>query len=119
MSEDESSTIKMIETHEEFIQHIERGSAIIRGLSAITVIVALYLLASYVFQLLFPYYAGITTQTVNLVDPGLQGTEVLLIALTAVWLYIGVRDYLFTRRMAKSIKEARSLEKGIEKKVTG
>ncbi len=107
----------MIETHEEFIQHIERGSAIIRGLSAITVIVALYLLASYLFQLLFPYYTGTTTQTVNLVDPGLQATEVLLVALTAIWLYIGVRDYLFTRRMAKSIKEARSLEKDIEKKV--
>ncbi len=41
-----------------------------------------------------------------------QAAELFLIALAAVWLYVGIRDYLFTRRMTKAIKEIR--ERGLE-----
>ena len=107
----------MIETHEEFIQHIESGSAMMRTLSAVTILVSAVLFASYVSQLLLPYFAGVTVQTVNLTDPILQGTEVALSVLVLLWLYVGIRDFLFTRRMSKAIGEIRALERDIEKRI--
>jgi len=109
----------MIETHEDFIQHIESGSSMMRALSAITIAVSLVLLLAYISQLLLPYVTGITTQSVNLVDPTLQMTEVVVSVLALLWLYVGIRDFLFTRRMGRAIREIRSLEKDIEKQITG
>ncbi len=119
LSDEKSPAAAIIEAHEEFIQHIERGSSKIRGLSLVTIVVAAALFVSYAYQLLLPYAGGVTSVTVNLVDPVLQGAELALVALTLVWLYVGVRDYLFTKRMAKAIKEARTLEKDIEKRIKG
>jgi len=115
--EEKSPVVSMIETHEEFIQHIESGSAMMRTLSAVTILVSAVLFASYVSQLLLPYLAGVTVQTVNLTDPILQGTEVALSVLVLLWLYVGIRDFLFTRRMSKAIGEIRALERDIEKRI--
>ncbi len=109
----------VLEAHEEFIQQIENGSSKIRALSSITIVVTLLLIASFLIQLALPYFSGTTTVAVNLADPALQAAELLLIALAAVWLYVGVRDYLFTRRMTKAIKQIRDLERELEKRITG
>ncbi len=118
-SPEKSPVVSMIETHEDFIQHIESGSSMMRALSAITIAVSLVLLLAYISQLLLPYVTGITTQSVNLVDPTLQMTEVVVSVLALLWLYVGIRDFLFTRRMGRAIREIRSLEKDIEKQITG
>ncbi len=109
----------VIEAHEEFIQHIERGSSKIRALSVITIVVSVTLAASYLYQLLLPYLSSTKMVTVNLVDPILETTELVLVLLTLLWLYVGVRDFIFTRRMARAIKEVRVLEREIEKRITG
>ncbi len=119
LSDEKSPAVAIIEAHEEFVQHIESGSSKIRVLSLVTVTVAAVLFVSYAYQFLLPYAGGTTSVTVNLVDPTLQAAELALSVLTLVWLYIGIRDYLFTRRMAKAIREARALEKDIEKRIRG
>lgn len=119
VSDKESSVVRIIEAHEDFIQHIEKGSSIIRGLSIITIAVAALLFASYSYQLILPYLTGTGTVTVSLVDPFLQSTEIVVAVLTLLWLYVGIKDYLFTRRMSKAIREARALEKEIEKRIAG
>lgn len=117
MSDDKSPQAMVIEAHEEFIQHIEAGSAKIRVLSIITVVAAVALLASYLYQLSLPYLSGTQTVTVSLADPALQATELALVALMLVWLYVGVRDFRFTSKMANRIKEARAAERAEEKKL--
>ncbi len=119
MSDEKSSTVSIIEAHEEFIQHIEKGSSRIRSLSAVTMVVSAVLLVSYLYQLVLPYVSGTSSVTVNLGDPLLQATEVLLVLLSLLWLYVGASDYLFTRKMTKEIKEARALEKELERRITG
>jgi len=117
MSEDKNPNVSTIELHEEFIQHIENGGGLIRTLSAVTVVVAALLAISYLSQLvLLPYVYGVKSQTVNLVDPALQATELLLTVLTLVWLYVGLRDYFFARRLAKQVKEIRAMEAEVAKK---
>jgi len=118
LSEDRSPTVSMIEAHEEFIQHIEDGSRKVRWLSAVTIVVALVLFASYAYQLVLPYATGTAKVTVNLTDPVLQATELAVAALTLLWLLVGVRDYRFTGRMEKAISEARALERDLEKRVS-
>jgi len=71
----------------------------------------------YFLQLvIFPYVLGITSQTVNLVDPGLMGLEVVSLAIALLWLYAGLRDLVFQGRMAKQIKEIRSLQAQVARK---
>ncbi len=118
MSEEKSPAVSVIEAHEEFIQHVETGSSKVRTLSAVTIVVAGILSLSYVYQLLLPYATGTTSVTVSLTDPLLQVTQVALLALTSLWLYVATRDYFFSKRMARAIREARALEKEIEKRVT-
>ena len=107
----------MIETHEEFIQHIEGGSSKMLTLSAITILVSMVLFFAYLSQLLLPYVTGVTIQPVNLVDPTLQATEVAVSVLALLWLYVGIRDLLFTTRMRRAIKDIRALEKDLEKQI--
>ncbi|MDA4127479.1 MAG: hypothetical protein OK452_09830 [Thaumarchaeota archaeon] len=116
MSEDKNPNVSTIELHEEFIQHIENGGGLVRTLSVVTVVVAALLATSYLSQLVLPYVYGVKSQTVNLVDPALQATELLLTALTLVWLYVGLRDYFFARRLAKQVKEIRAMEAEVAKK---
>jgi hypothetical protein len=99
-----------IEAHEEFVQHIERGSSKIRALSLTTIVVAVLLIISYAYQIALPLIAGTTTVQVNLTDPSLVATEIVLLVLALVWLYVALKDYLFTRRLTGQIKEARRLE---------
>lgn len=105
--------------HEEFIQHVESAASKMRALSIITILVAFILVVLYALQLAFPSFSATPVVPVNLADPVLEALELLLLALTLVWLYVGVSDYRFTRRMTKLIKEARAAEREIEKRITG
>ena len=117
MSSEDSPSRTAIETHEDFLQHIEAGRSKILTLSILTVFVAGLLALSYVYQLLLPYLSGATTVTVNLLDPGLEVFEVVLLILAIVWLYVGVRNYAFTLRLSRGIAQARALEAAMQKKI--
>ena len=119
MSEKAEPAIIIDEAHEDFAQHIEAGSARIRTLSLLTLVVSVLLLASYFSQLLLPFATGQTTVTVNLVDPSLLVFEGLIIVLTFAWLYVGAVNYLFSTRMRRQVREARAEERVIEKRMTG
>ncbi len=119
MVEERSPEVMKIEAHEDFLQHVERGRARMRALSAITIVVTFLLIASYFSQLILPYITGTVIVQVNLRDPALVGTQILLMILAAVWLSVGVADYLFTRRLGRSIDEIRAAEKELEKRMAG
>jgi hypothetical protein len=105
-----------VEIHEEFIQHVEDGSSKMRLLSALSAVVAVLLTLSYVSQLALPL-VGVTSVTVNLMDPTLVATEIAVIGLALVWLFVGVRDYKFTTKLAWQIAVARAEESDIEKQI--
>jgi hypothetical protein len=44
---------------------------------------------------------------------------ILLLGLVLVWFYVGLRDYLFVTRLTRVIREIRSAQKEIEKRITG
>jgi len=113
----EVSQKSVLEIHEEFLQRVEEGSAKIRGLSVVTVVVAILLAISYTSQIVLPYVGGGPSVIVNLTDPTLVATEVLLAVLALVWLYVGVSDYRFVSRLNRSIRVARMKEKELEKGV--
>lgn len=106
--------VAVLDAHEEFVQHIESGQARIRVLSLVTIVVAFILLASYFDQVLTPFTTGTKVVTVNLLDPTLLALELILIAVTFAWLYVGVVNYLFASRLGRQIKEAHAKEKEIE-----
>ena len=111
MPEGEDPSVSMIELQEEFIQHMERGGRKITLLAAIATIAGAYFAVSYFLQLVvLPYVFGVTTQTVNLVDPGLMVVGGVSLAVSVLWLYAGLRDLMFGRVMAKRIKEIRCLQ---------
>lgn len=109
----------VIESHEELIQHIERGQSRIKILSVITVVVSFLLAASYFSQLVLPLSTGQRYETVDLLNPELIVLEILLLALSAAWLYVGVVNYLFASRLGKQVKEIRSAENELLKRITG
>lgn len=113
MSEEESRSARIIEAHQDLIRHIESGSGRIRSLSVVTVIVALVLSVSYIYQLALPVLFGETTVTVNLSDPANVAAEFLVLALALLWLYVGIRDYTFSTRLAREIRRARAQEKDV------
>ncbi len=117
MTSEEERGPQIIGAHQELVRHIEQGAGRMKALSIITVVVAAFLAVSYAAQLALPL-TGTTSQTVNLVDPVLVGTELLVLALTLVWLYVGVRDYLFSTRMRREILEARKQERQIQDRVS-
>jgi uncharacterized membrane protein (DUF485 family) len=117
--EDEEPTVQIIEAHGSFVQHIEQGSAKIKTLSMITIVVAFLLLAAYFYQVLTPFTTGTTVVTVNLLDPTLLALEAILIVVTFAWLYVGVVNYLFASRLGRQVKEARAKEKEIERRLEG
>jgi len=108
---------KIVEAHEEFIQHIEAGQRRIRTLSVITLVVAVFLGASYASQIVYPYASGQSVVTVNLLDPGLLVLEVGALLLTFAWIFVGATDYLFATRLGRMIKEARAAEHELGKKL--
>ena len=114
-SEEKNPQVLVLETHEEFIQHIENGAGKIKALSVITMVVAAVLALAYVLQLALPF-TGTTTQTVNLADPMLMTLEVGILILTLLWLYVGLRDYFFVTRLSGQIREIRAEETRLLKK---
>jgi hypothetical protein len=109
----------VLEIHEEFLQRVETGSAKIRTLSVITIAVSALLAVLYVYEVASPFLSGETVVMVNLRDPGLVTLELLLIVLALVWLYVGVRDYRYVARLARSIRQARALESALEREISG
>ncbi len=111
MPEDKDPNVSMIELQEQFIQHMERGGRKIRTLALIATVAGAYFAVNYFLQLVvLPYGLGITTQTVDLVDPGLVALGALSLAVSLLWLYAGVRDLMFGRRLARQIREIRDLQ---------
>jgi hypothetical protein len=110
VSEERSPAVMRIEAHEEFIQHIENGQRRIKVLSIITVIVAAILVASYFSQIVLPFAGGSRYQTVDLLNPGLIASEILVLVLSAAWLYVGVVNYLFAARLGGKIRDIRAAE---------
>jgi len=119
MSEEESSARSVLEIHEEFLQRVETGSTKIRTLSVITIAVSALLAVLYVYEIASPFLNSDTVVTVNLRDPGLVTLELLLTVLALVWLYVGVRDYRYVARLARSIRQARAMESAIEREISG
>lgn len=116
MAEEKDPGVSMIELQEEFIQHMERGGRKIRGLAIIATLAGAYFAASYFVQLVvLPYGLGITSQTVDLVDPSLVAAGVVSLAISLLWVYAGVRDLLFERRLTKQIKEIKDLQSQLAK----
>ncbi len=111
MSKDERPpSVRAIEVREEFIQHVEAGSSKIRVISVVSIIVAALLAVSYAYQLSLPIATGTRYVQVDLANPSLVALQIFLFALVIAWLFVGTREYLFTRRLTKQIKEIRQLE---------
>jgi len=76
MPEDKDPNVSAIELQEEFMQHMESGGRKIRTLALLAVIAGGFFSVSYFVQLVvLPYMLGVTSQTVNLVDPTLMALE--------------------------------------------
>jgi len=117
MVEGEPQAKSVLEIHEEFLQRVEAGNVKIRTLSVVTIVVTVLLVISYLSQLALPYFYGVTTVTVNLTDPALVASEIVLTFLALVWLYVGVSDYRFVSGLNKAIRAARIQEKELEKRI--
>ena len=111
-----SREAEIIEAHQELVEHIEEGSGMMRALSAATILVAVVLAGSYVFQLVLPL-TGVTSVTVVLTDPGNVAAELGVLLLSLLWLYVGARDYRFSSRMRKEIMAARTKEAELGERV--
>ena len=73
MTEESDPGVSSIELQEEFIQHMEAGGRKIRLLAVIATLSGAYFAVNYFLQLeVFPFGLGITTQSDNLLDPGLM-----------------------------------------------
>jgi hypothetical protein len=117
MSEEKDPSVSIIELQEEFIQHVERGGRKIRLLALIAIFAGGYFALNYFIQLVvLPYGLGTTSETVNLVDPTLAATGAISLVISLLWLYAGLRDLVFERRLAKRIKEVRELQSQVAKK---
>jgi len=117
MSEEKDPSVSIIELQEEFIQHVERGGRKIRLLALIAIFAGGYFALNYFIQLVvLPYGLGITSETVNLVDPTLVATGAISLVISLLWFYAGLRDLVFERRLAKRIKEVRELQSQVAKK---
>ncbi|MDE1852138.1 MAG: hypothetical protein KGI38_00105 [Thaumarchaeota archaeon] len=116
MSEDKDPNVAMIELHEDFIQHMERGGRKIRTLALVATLASAYFAFNYFLQLIvFPFGLGITSQTVDLVDPSLMALEAVSLVIALLWFVSGLRDLSFARRVAKQIKEIRALQAQVAK----
>jgi len=111
MSQDRDPSISIIELQEEFVQHMERGGRKIILLALIAVVSGAYFALNYFLQLIvLPYGLGIRSQTVNLVDPALVAVGTVSFVISLLWLYAGLRNLMFGRRLEKRIKQLRELQ---------
>jgi hypothetical protein len=81
--------------------------------------VALLLRVSFLYQEVLPFTLGTTLVTVNLRDRPLSQSRSSSFFFPFAWLYVGLANYLFARRLSKKIKHARIKERDIEKMITG
>jgi len=116
MSEEAEKGPGILDAHQELVYRIEQGARRMRALAALTVAVAALLSVAYLLQLALPL-TGTTSETVSLTDPSLIATEVLVLALAMLWLYVGVSDFRFTSRMRGEIAVARGKERRLQEKV--
>ena len=117
MSQDKDLSVSIIELQEEFVQHMERGGRKITLLALIAVVSGGYFALNYFFQLVvLPYGLGIRSQTVDLVDPALVAVGAVSFVISLLWLYAGLRDLIFGRRLEKRIKELRELQSQVAQK---
>jgi len=117
MSEDKDPSVSIIELQEEFVQHMERGGRKIILLALIAVVSGAYFALNYFLQLVvLPYGLGIKSQTVNLVDPALVAVGSVSLVISLLWLYAGLRDLVFGRRLERRIKELRELQAQVAQK---
>jgi len=114
MDDDGERAPQIIDAHQELVRHIEQGAGRIRILSILTLIVAGVLAIAYISQLALPLI-GTTVVTVNLSDPANVATELIVLALALVWLYVGASDLRFSWRMKDEIKAARAKEEELQK----
>ena len=117
MSDEKERGPEIIDAHQELVRHIEQSAGRIRILSIATVVVAAVLAVSYVSQLALPF-TGTTTVTVNLSDPVNIATELVVLALAVIWLYVGVQDLRFSSRLKGKIRAARSRENEIQGRIS-
>lgn len=117
MSDEKELGPGIIDAHQELVLHIEQTAGKVRVLSIVTVVVAAVLALSYISQLALPL-TGTTTVTVNLADPANILTELIVLALSIIWLYVGLQDLRFSWRMKGEIKSARSKEKEIQDRIS-
>ena len=117
MTEDRVPNGSLIELQEEFLQHGERGGRKITLLALIATLAGAYFPINYFLQLeVFPFGLGIKTQTVNLLDPALMAAGAVSHIISLTWAMAGLRDLLFARRLARQVKEIRSLQAEAAKK---
>ena len=116
MSGDAERGAQIIDAHQELVRRIELSAGRMRMLAALTVVVAAFLSVSYVAQLALPL-TGTTSQTVDLTDPGLIATELVVLGFALAWLYVGLSDFRFTSKVRGEIRDARAKELDIRKKM--
>jgi hypothetical protein len=116
MTDEREDSVKIIEAHQDLVAHLERSTGRMRALSLVTVIIAVVLALAYASQLALGL-TGTTTVTVNLADPANETVEAIVLALTVLWLYVGLSDFLFSTRVRMVIARARTAEKELEKRL--
>jgi len=116
MTDEREDAVKVIEAHQELVARLERTSGRMRALSLVTVVVAIVFALAYAYQLLLTF-TGTKTVTVDLTDPANQITEVVVLLLALAWLYVGARDYLFSTKIKKAVREARVKENELDKRL--
>ncbi len=117
MSKDADRGPAIIEAHQEMVEHVEQSAGRIRILSIVTVVVSVVLALSYVSQLALPF-AGTSKVIVNLSDPVNVATELVVLALALIWLYVGMQNLRFSTRLRSEIETARLKEKDILDKIS-
>ena len=95
MADEKPTASSVLEIHEEFLQHVEAGSAKIRTLSAVTIFVSALLAASYLVEIASPYLFGLTTASVNLIGSLTIGLLAGLIATERLHLSAEWRTFVF------------------------
>jgi len=117
MGSDKEAGPSIIEAYQELVVRIEQGASRMRALAALTVVVGAFLSLSYLAQLALPL-TGTRTQTVDLTDPTLIATEIVVLGLALVWLYVGISDLRYSSRIRTEIRAARLSEREIEQKIS-
>lgn len=116
MAKETDPNVSIIELQEEFLEHYERGGKKIRFLALIAILAGGYFAFTYFLQLVvLPFMLGITSQTVNLVDPSLMAFEAAGFIIALLWFLAGLRDLIFANRISRRISEIRTRQAEIAK----